>query len=363
MSVCIGLSRLQPLWREPGRKREGHVRTRLATLAKIGATAAATFVALALALYAISYRQIAKVYKDWGRAVVQIECGQVLPDQRLYALTPGTCRFANGEFSTRIAVDADGYRNDPRLMGAGPIQVAVTGDSHAFGWGVADHETFAARLARRPDFRVRNLAMSSYGTAREMLTLTQLAPDARLVVIQYCDNDLRENLNFLTDPARFGHGEEVQRQMAEIFRQRDAKGIRWSQLWKATVVRGLGWVAGAWRLMLLPKREPGPEIVEPQDLPKEADAFARVLAHFRSYLDGRQVIVLETNNWGRVRPGFADAFAAAAAANGLRGIRFVNSSDVLSRRDFFDIDEHMTREGHAKLERLIWTAWSRRGSP
>lgn len=337
------------------------MRRRLATLAKILATAAATFIALSLALYAISYRQIAKVYKDWGRSVVQVECGQVLPDQRLYALIPGTCRFANGEFSTRVSVDADGYRNDPRLMGPGPVEVAVSGDSHAFGWGVADQETFAALLARRPGLHVRNLAMSSYGTARELITLTKLAPAARLVVLQYCDNDLRENLNFLADPAKFGHSEEVQRHMAEIFRNRDRKGIRWSQLWKATVVRGLGWVAGSWRLLLLPKREPGPEVVEPQDLPKEADAFARVLAHFRSYLEGRQVIVLEINNWGRVRPGFAAAFSAAAAANGLSPIRFINASDVLSRRDFFDIDEHMTAAGHAKLERLIWSAWSGSG--
>ena len=92
-----------------------------------------------------------------------------------------------------------------------------------------------------------------------------------------------------------------------------------------------------------------------------AHAFARVLAHFRSYLEGRQVIVLEINNWGRVRPGFAAAFSAAAAANGLSPIRFINASDVLSRRDFFDIDEHMTAAGHAKLERLIWSAWSGSG--
>lgn len=57
-----------------------------------------------------------------------------------------------GDFSAVVRTDERGLRHtrQPVATGAGkPYRILVVGDSFAFGWGVADDETFSALLARR----------------------------------------------------------------------------------------------------------------------------------------------------------------------------------------------------------------------
>ena len=76
--------------------------------------------------------------------------------------------------------------------------IVVLGDSHAMGWGVKDDETFSYVLQNLSKQPVYNLAVSSYGTAREVirLNLSKLIKKTDLIIIQYHENDLRENLEF-----------------------------------------------------------------------------------------------------------------------------------------------------------------------
>jgi len=86
----------------------------------------------------------------------------------------------------------------------GRFRVAFIGDSLTLGWGVADNETFAARLEvllreRFPnrDLDVVNLGVGGYDTRQEVTLLarnvSRLAPD--LVLVGFYSNDVPEALD------------------------------------------------------------------------------------------------------------------------------------------------------------------------
>ena len=113
----------------------------------------------------------------------------------MYRLRPGSCRFATDEFDTTVRVSPRGLRedqevNDPELL--------VLGDSFTLGWGVEREAAYPALIAQNLGIREVVVADSSYGTVRESLLLRRLAlADFKAVVIQYCWNDLQENMSYL----------------------------------------------------------------------------------------------------------------------------------------------------------------------
>ena len=72
-----------------------------------------------------------------------------------------------GDTRFSYTTDEDGFRNPDPLDG--PADIVVVGDSHVFGWGVADDENWVHLLDRElPDRRVRNLGL--IGAAPEQYT-------------------------------------------------------------------------------------------------------------------------------------------------------------------------------------------------
>ncbi len=111
-----------------------------------------------------------------------------------------TCNFNNIEFNTKVSFNEKGrYSNHIYSDKKG---IAVLGDSHAMGWGVNDNETFSHFLAEKIKRPVYNLAVSSYGTKREIIRLEKsgLLEKIDTIIIQYCFNDVGENQNFKFEP-------------------------------------------------------------------------------------------------------------------------------------------------------------------
>jgi len=107
-----------------------------------------------------------------------------------------SCNFKNLEFDTKVTFDDSGrYSNHPESNRKG---IAVIGDSHAMGWGMNDDETFSYLLEKKIQRPVYNLAVSGYGTIREIIRLekSNLLDKVDTVIIQYCYNDVGENLDF-----------------------------------------------------------------------------------------------------------------------------------------------------------------------
>lgn len=116
-----------------------------------------------------------------------------VPDRKLgYVLPASTTVSYAGVPAT---LDADGMRNPPG--GSGPTEILVLGDERTFGWGVADGDTYPARLGewlrtRCPTCgRVVNAGIPGYTTYEGMLLArdlgTRLRP--RLVIASFGLND------------------------------------------------------------------------------------------------------------------------------------------------------------------------------
>jgi hypothetical protein len=97
-------------------------------------------------------------------------------------------------------VNAQGFRGPEvaQTKPAGTLRIACIGDSHTFGYGVADGETWPARLqellrARFPvhGLEVLNCGVDAYDTLQEVRWMQRrvLAFDPDLVILQYYVND------------------------------------------------------------------------------------------------------------------------------------------------------------------------------
>ena len=114
----------------------------------------------------------------------------------LYKPKIGNCAFTNPEFKTLLKFDE--YSRNHNILRDNNFfdeYLIVLGDSIAMGWGVNDDETFSYLLEKKLKKRVYNMAVSSYGSVREIkkLKLSPYYKNSKTIIIQYHPNDLGEN--------------------------------------------------------------------------------------------------------------------------------------------------------------------------
>jgi hypothetical protein len=263
----------------------------------------------------------------------------------LYKPRPGECRFDNPEFRTIQNFDAQGRVSGHKTGGIG---IAVLGDSHATGWGVDDDDTFAAILEEKAGRPVFNLAAPSYATYRELLSLEKsgLADRVDTVIIQYCENDLRENLqNELLKPTKEYYD--------SLFnRKRSGDEQAWlvvSHIRNALIVP----FERAWMklLLFLPRSNSiavaagGPDI---RDFEIHYKGIDRVLEKFPALLKGKKVIVFYSNAHGQKFNNFAGATSAVRSDD----VRFVDLD--LTPNDYYILDDHPKKSGHEKIANKLF---------
>ena len=107
---------------------------------------------------------------------------------------PGVTASVDGQ---RTTINGRGLRGaeHPLARSGRRTRVMLLGDSVAFGYGVADEQTFAALLEAR-GYEVVNLAVPGYGTDQELLRLERVgiafAPD--VLLLHFClHNDFVDN--------------------------------------------------------------------------------------------------------------------------------------------------------------------------
>ena len=138
------------------------------------------------------------------RSIIQHDpsCFQLSKDLIYEPKPKSTCIQNNNEHKVSIRFKRHGNRSNGPSSQKTSFQSALIGDSHAMGWGVSDNETISAHLSKQ-GHQTLNLAVSSYGTARELHRLAAWADkhpteysNIKNIIIQYCDNDLDENKRF-----------------------------------------------------------------------------------------------------------------------------------------------------------------------
>lgn len=114
-----------------------------------------------------------------------------------WELRPGFRGEWGGKSTT---VNARGGRGEehPYEKASGRPRVVMLGDSLAFGFQVADDETFSARIEAAGRFDVVNLAVPGYGTDQALIRLEEegLRYHPDVVVLNFClENDIVDNVS------------------------------------------------------------------------------------------------------------------------------------------------------------------------
>ena len=247
----------------------------------------------------------------------------------IYKPQVGRCHFTNPEFDTTLTFDGEG-RVAP-YEAASSRAIAVLGDSHAMGWGVQDSETFAATLQQDTGIRVYNLAVASFGTRRELLRLEKsgLADKVDVVIIQYCDNDLSENLHFKIE------GQEKARARFDGIFMPHASS--WGNV--PSVLQGLGYSIAEPFLALKRKFQPDPDFLP------HYEELIRALKEFPSVM-GKRVVVFYSNPYGK-------RFANYREGEDPHYPNIIFANLDLGATDYFSIDGHLTRSGHNKIHNKL----------
>ena len=282
------------------------------------------------------------VREDWS--VPQADLGLVAYDPELtYLLRSGPGRFVNREFDTTLTGNSTGLRDDEASLD-GP-EVIVLGDSFAFGWGVEQEEAFPQVLERTTRLKVLNAAMSSYGTARQMILLERLDVSAtRAVVVQYFMNDYSENRAFVD--AGFSLAVTPETDFVDSVRrfERQTRYLPLDYL-KAFV-----------------NRQPyHPELnaVSPRQV---AETCLRVLASSDDLRD-LPIFFLQIDPWGRygrydIVDSVAELLESEPEFSNLRQrLTLISLENVLTGDDFFRLDPHLRPSGHRKVAAELERAW------
>ncbi len=274
-----------------------------------------------------------------------------------YTLRPGRCVFSGVEFHVQVEVNKLGLRDDD--SSARQPEIIVLGDSHAMGWGVEQGRTFPQLLETSTGRRTLNAAISSYGTAREILIFRRLDTSRlRYLVVQYCPNDFDENRNFVRAGYRLKVMsrrvfEQIERDVGEASTQEYIPGQFVRRTLRVQVLRRFR--------RLLRQSTTLPDYTGPlprASSPKtEAAVFLDVLTHSGVNLKGIPIIVLAIDAYKPYSRDFlaaVDELANNREANPLHlTIRTLDLSERLIDADFFRLDDHLNARGHAVISEML----------
>lgn len=255
-----------------------------------------------------------------------------------YTLRPGSCTFANREFSNTFTINSLGVRDDEASLTQ--PRIIVLGDSIAMGWGVDQDAGFPSVIERLTGRRTLNAGVSSYGTVRELRMLERV--DRQVVtdvILQYSSNDFVENEQLVSGRFKTLSREEYERTVqaqADMLRYHPGKYT----LNLFVMMRNLARARQA--ADTAPSRD------------REARAFLDVLAQSAVDLSPHRVTVLS------LEPGFVEAVRPLAAASPLavlQRLRFLDMTSLASIPGaYYVLDDHPTGIGHDAIGRALATA-------
>jgi hypothetical protein len=296
-------------------------------------------------------RRVLSAHNEMDRMIIQFipECARY--DAELgYTLRPGTCHFRNRDFATTVSVNTAGVRDNEASLTS--PEVIVIGDSFGMGWGVEDQEAFPTLLESACGTTVLNGAISSYATAREARLLSRFPLDAlKWLIVQYNDNDLRENREFMERGNRLIPMSEAdyrgyQQLMASRQRYQPGENVaRFVQLVGGRLSQALGLFDQA------PVRNVAPDA--PLLDSSEAAVFLNALRHAPRLPDGVRVIVFEVNGYSRNDGEFAAAvreeLRRGDVAEPWKSMTVLDLSQHLTEDQYLPLDEHLSVRGHQTL--------------
>ena len=252
--------------------------------------------------------------------------------QLLYKPKIGSCEFTNPEFKTNLIFNEFFREHDTILdKNISKDYIVVLGDSVAMGWGVNNDETFSYHLEKKLNKKVYNMAVSSYGSVREIkkLKLSPFYENSNTIIIQYHPNDLGENKEL--DINKIYSIKEFQKKF-----DNNSSNINIYKLILGTFKSSIRLFFSDINDKIF--REKNLELIDFSD---DKKYLQKVLRENIDINRKRVIIVLPISPWQKV-------------------INFPENSDQieyilinLSKSDFFIIDDHPNKLGHHKIANIL----------
>lgn len=220
------------------------------------------------------------------------------------------------------------------------------------GWGVDQEATFTQILEKKTGLRVLNAAISSYGTAREMMMLRRIPMDRlQYLIIQYCGNDYEENLSyFLNQNKLHTMNEEKYQQLVKLDHQNKA------------------YFFGKYLLMKINKKINDvrkPHLAQQKPIDKDdVDLFINAIMQSNLDLKNVQIIVFIMN--GRIatdNKDFPAALKKRITRNDypgyIREMTVLDFSNILKDDHFYVLDDHLNKDGHLIVADVLYQTVTR----
>ncbi|MEN9877145.1 MAG: hypothetical protein RLZZ158_184 [Cyanobacteriota bacterium] len=258
------------------------------------------------------------------------------------------CRFDNLEFRTTQQFNSLGVRDSEAALRQ-PRSIVI-GDSHAMGWGVEAGERYS-QLLGAPLQPSLNLAIASYGTARELRLLERYArryprgyAGARTILLQYGVNDWGENSS--TGKQRF---------QSSSYRSYAAntpyvKPELLLDPWNAAHLRLFTehWLKG------LLKPEANPLDVP---YPNHGEAFVASFSPYQQLLAGKSLVVFVSSDYGlwnaSVYRDLKHSLGNLQRQLPRTRVVLLDLSEACDSSCYFRLDDHLTAEGHRRVAQWL----------
>ena len=281
--------------------------------------------------------------KMYFRNAIQYDSTFSQYDSRLgYLYRPNISASYNlWEFENFVSTNKAGLRDDNASLD-NPDIIAI-GDSYTTGWGVEQQENYAQLLEKRLNKKVLNAGISSFGTIREGVLLSQLDKDScEWVILQHCGNDFLENKTwadsilkgkpFVSSINKAGYQNSVIQGTVQAtytpyrFMFELMKGF-FIRLFK--IEREQDLYAGA------------------STIPAQVTYFLKSVKTIQQFYKGK-ILVITLSNRSLNSIFIAEAEAQNAVFR-LQNIYFLNAGKNLQSADAYALDQHLNKSGHQKV--------------
>lgn len=288
-------------------------------------------------------------YSLVDRNIIQFDSNSSRFDSsKFYVLKPGQFEFNNREFDTKYSVNSAGFRDGESDLNY-PKIISI-GDSYAMGWGVEQDSTYSEIIEGKTGISVLNTGISSYGTARELMTLKQLQIDSlKTLIIQYCRNDHAENKEFIRN--NFSLPKRTEEYYNDIvFAQERTNSYYPLKHLVQFIKRKIGIETGN----IETKEATLTQFNSKLDFVKFPEAcFTAILDKILNYIPkSTKVLVIIPDD---KKAKFYSRLITHLQKNDLayERVEFIDLSDILKPSDFFILDEHCNNSGHKKIAQVL----------
>ena len=289
------------------------------------------------------FRHYFHVYYDgFDMAIFQYEsqCSQY-DSSLFYSMKPsGRFVFSNREYADSFYTDVNGFRDQRREF---MPDIICLGDSYTMGYGVGQDHTIPANIERLTGLKALNTGMSSFGTARQVLTLAKRDfSQSQIIIWQYCENDWTENVKFIEDS--FSFSPSSRKEFERLQQVNEWKQQYFPAKHSMTLLKMI--VRGEFGLK-------GPDkFAKPISSGDQAENFLTIIEYCKDVIGEKKIVLYEL---GYYKP-FSDFIRSVKTL--LNGERFKHLADMvipldvfpsLTKEDYYILDVHIKAEGNRKV--------------